>query len=210
MLFSVCLKLFRFIRLLIIFYWSKDWSLTQIEIVWEHNADDIAWTWEERFKRGSRLPNEELYNLYENIRNDEIKEGEMGGAWLTHGGNEKCVHNFCWTISLRCTHENSRNIYLEETGMKGVHWIHQSLRIALENSVINVLVPQKTQNILTSWETLSFSRNMPSLLHRDCYVQEHKMCNKPLDEILNTWYIAKLWVRGEKERETCYLERFNP
>jgi hypothetical protein len=38
-----------------------------------------------------KLHNEELHNLYSspNIRMIKIKEYEIGGAWSTHGGDEK-------------------------------------------------------------------------------------------------------------------------
>jgi hypothetical protein len=42
-----------------------------------------------------RSHNVELHNLYASP-NDQIKKNEIGGAYSTHGRDEKCIQKFGW------------------------------------------------------------------------------------------------------------------
>jgi hypothetical protein len=59
--------------------------------MFELKRDEVTESWR-------KLHNEELHNLYSSpsIVNDQVKEDEIGGAFSTHIGEEKCLYDFDW------------------------------------------------------------------------------------------------------------------
>jgi hypothetical protein len=107
------------------------------------------------------------YVLSKKSRKSSIKKDDMGGPCSTHERDETCKK--CWSQNLKWKDDSENldvdfSIILENTlvGWKVVDWTHlardREQWWALVNTVMNFHVPQKAENFLIIWETISFWR----------------------------------------------------
>jgi hypothetical protein len=97
------IRVSRTVVLPVVLYGCETWSLTLREEqrlkVFENSVlrrifgpkrDEVTGEW-------SRLHNDELIDLYSSPNINQViksRKNEMGGAWSTHGGKEKCIQDF--------------------------------------------------------------------------------------------------------------------